>query len=258
MHAWTPRGARWLAGPKWLSFVVLCSACLSNDFADGQFLCEPAAGPRGCPAAQTCVRGVCRWASDDVGAGASDQGGAGAGQGGGGEGGSSCTPGSETIFPKAVYNDNSAGGRDSADPQNAANDSDASATASLAVGEHTARLDATSFQFHVPAAAIVDSLLLRVERSRGSGANAIRDQRIQLLKNNQSGDDVPDTSSIWPSEKGYASYHGLTPTWGLSWTPAELNSAALKVRIRAEHTGSMDIGAPNVHRVEVTAVWSCP
>jgi hypothetical protein len=185
------------------------------------------------------------------GSGATGMGGAGAGP--------TCTPGSQARFPVVVSSDASQGGLNWINASNAAQDNGNAATSSLGVGQKTAQLDATSFQFQIPANVVIDAITVRVERSRGAGANAVRDLRIQVLKNLVTGDNVPDTVTNWPTSKLYKTYNGTTnPRWNLTWTPADLNGAKLRVRVRAEHAGSMDTAVPRVHRIEATVTWSCP
>jgi len=79
----------------WAWWLLLgLTACVSSEFSDGQFLCDPQASEP-CPTGQVCVDGLCRVPPvDGQGGGAAGQGGQGASGGLGGQGGQGGSAGS--------------------------------------------------------------------------------------------------------------------------------------------------------------------
>jgi hypothetical protein len=108
----------------------------------------------------------------------------------------------------------------------------------LPEGRWTHRLLTTDFRFSIPSDATVVGIRLTVEKSVGyQNANQpnVRDTIVRL----HYGDDTvaplnPIDQSPWPNVDEEFRYGGETDTWGMDWTPEQINDVGFGARIRAQ------------------------
>lgn len=133
-------------------------------------------------------------------------------------------------------------------------------------------LTATNFGFNIPTNETIVGIQASVERNSGSGADT-SDSSVRIIKGGViSGDEKAGTSGeLWSALDTYANYGGVNDTWGLSWTPADVNSSnfglAFSVfqdgnfsfNVSVDHiritvyTASSGAGAPHFNMVDTTA-----
>lgn len=137
------------------------------------------------------------------------------------------------------------------------NNSDAAASNLSTVNTDTGTLEATGFGFSIPFDAIIDGIIVEVEKARESVADVtISDLLCQLIKGGtRQGDNNADATD-WPTTDAYSTYGSSTDLWGLSWTPAAINNANFGVAFSATRTGSGALTDVFVDHIRVTVHYT--
>jgi hypothetical protein len=276
---------------RFFTLTVLSGACVSSDFADGQFLCDPA-GNASCPpdmmcaADGTCRRGAavggtgecvpracsdlypqCGTLEDGCGAmlvcgceaplecGATEPGVCG------------CGPSAERAPGMAV---NDVYGDDNAwsNLDRALTDDGLYAVTQLPAGEDSHRLHLLDFGFDLPPEAIIDGIEASVERSR-AGDGAVRDLTVIMMRDEAgmlaqaSGKNLGKVSG-WPVNDAVQTYGGPSEQWGVDtlnppspWTPEAINHPNFGLRIRVINDQTMSSTA-QIDYVKLRVHYHCP
>lgn len=116
-----------------------------------------------------------------------------------------------------------------------AQDGNAAFSGTSASSGTTDWLLATNFGFNIPADATIrgiDVKLLKWATAPGTGYAV--DSNVALIQGGSiAGTNMADTSTPWPSRPAFKHYGGDGAGWGLTWTPAGINSSAFGVAIAA-------------------------
>jgi cysteine-rich repeat protein len=91
------------------------------------------------------------------------------------------------------------------------------------LGLATQYLEATDFGFSIPPAAVIDGIVVDIERK--SAAGTIEDESVLIIKGGTlTGTDhaLPGT---WPTMDAVATYGATNDLWGTTWTPADINAS---------------------------------
>lgn len=93
--------------------------------------------------------------------------------------------------------------------------------------QNTQCLTVSDFGFAIPAGAVINGIVLEVEKKRSAGiGGVVVDNGVQLMKAGATtGANKMDTSTDWPTIDTYVSYGSPTDLWGTTWTPAEVNAS---------------------------------
>ncbi len=106
----------------------------------------------------------------------------------------------------------------------------------------TQYLKITGFGFSIPANAVIDGIKAEVERSGYSGyvypKNAPTDAAVFLVKNGIVSGQGAASAAPWPQNDAYQTYGSPSAKWGITWTPADINSSNFGIAIAA--TGVID------------------
>lgn len=145
-------------------------------------------------------------------------------------------PNSGTTFT----NNTSVGDVSWTNPGNAAASDNLYATASLGTADTTDTtyyLMATGFGFNIPNGVTISGVVVEVER-RASGSG-VRDYSVRLVVANTAvGSNNAFTATDWPTTDTYVTYGSATDLWGLTLTPADINSGGFGVAISATNTST--------------------
>lgn len=132
------------------------------------------------------------------------------------------------------------GSVDWASPGNITASDNNRATAALSKADISYYLKGTGFGFSIPSNARIDGITVEIERSIAEATNQYTyDYSVELIKGGViSGNNYADTVTLWPanSQDAYATYGGSSDLWGLTWTPADINSSNFGVAIQSENT----------------------
>jgi hypothetical protein len=137
------------------------------------------------------------------------------------------------------------------------------ATASMAPNQTTQYLVALSFNLGLPPNAVIEGIVVQVERSSSAGL-ATADAAVYLVKNTQiqtAGENKAQTGVVWPVTEATVSYGGPTDKWGNTWTAADINAGGFGVAFAATYTGQTGSEQARVDSIRVVVHYSgvtCP
>ncbi len=96
-------------------------------------------------------------------------------------------------------------------------------------------LAARDFNFNIPSGAVINGISVKVKASKecGSALCQIRDYSVKLVKNGVISGNDKASISFWNYTSSYRIYGSGSDLWGLSWTPADINSPNFGMAISA-------------------------
>lgn len=138
--------------------------------------------------------------------------------------------------PGTLADDTTVGTLSWTNPSNAAasDDSRAQAINPGSSSKTTHYLKATNFGFSIPSEATIVGIKVEIEKKEQDAAHNISDSGVYIVKGGSiSGDDLK-AAGEWSTTEAYATYGSSeTELWGLTWTPADINSSGFGVVISA-------------------------
>jgi hypothetical protein len=134
--------------------------------------------------------------------------------------------------PSAASNNSSVGTVAWNNPTNVYSHNFSNAESSLANGETSYYLIASGTGFSVPAGNYIAGIKVEVEKS-DMGATTY-DYSIRLVKGGVVVGDNKASGSDWPSSSTYVPYGSDSDTWGIYWTPSDINSSNFGVAVSAQ------------------------
>lgn len=118
--------------------------------------------------------------------------------------------------------DGTLGGITVLNPSNATGSDDTYATCGLLLGQISNYLMVTGFNFSIPLDATITGVTVKVERNATS-TSAINDNSVKLVKAGVITGTDKASGAAWTTSDVVATYGSSTDTWGLSWTPSDIN-----------------------------------
>lgn len=277
------------------TLALACSlvGCVSADFVDGQFLCDPLAADNACPENMICASdGTCRGDPidnpcqpldcaalfpqcgplDDGCGVAIDCGCASPLSCGATEPGlCGCGPSEERSPTIAAFDDY--GMTPWANIARALSDDEMYATANLPAGGNSERLHLLDFGFAIPDQAVIDGIEASLERSRTGNGN-VRDLSIYLLRDREGIVGQASNKNLgkvvnWPTTDAVQGYGGPTEQWGVDdetlaidpaapWTPAHINHPNFGLRIRTENDHGSAAATAQIDYARLRIHFHCP
>jgi len=108
------------------------------------------------------------------------------------------------------------------------NNANASATNIAANGGTSQYLEIPFPNITIPTGNSISGITIGIERN-ASNTNSIRDNVIQLLKNNIAvGDNKANIGTYWPSSDATVTYGGTMDLWGTTWQASDFTNAKLQ------------------------------
>lgn len=158
-----------------------------------------------------------------------------------------------------VVDDATVGTRAWTTPNNARFSDDATASISAMVsGEESHYLLASNFGFDIPAGAAITGFTVQAER-RASGSFNVVDNYVRIVKGGNIGAQDRATGPAWSGFDSTSSYGGASDTWGLAFTPDDVNASNFGVAFSARYAaGAAGNGYAYVDQIRVTVHLSCP
>lgn len=127
-------------------------------------------------------------------------------------------------------------------PGNAAASDDSRAVVTFGVSTSTSHyLKATNFGFSIPAGAVIDGVLVEVERSEShNSANAVASS-VRLYKAGTLTGTAKSSATEWPvTTDAYESFGGAADLWGATLAASDVNNSGFGVGVSATGTGGRD------------------
>ncbi len=116
-------------------------------------------------------------------------------------------------------------------------------------------LKASNFGFSIPAGAVINGIVVEIERKAG-GVSQIEDNSIKIVKSNGSlGTTEKSTGSAWNDWDSYITFGGSVDLWGETWTAADINDADFGVCISAKETFNITDQA-NIDHIRITVYYT--
>lgn len=131
------------------------------------------------------------------------------------------------------------------------NNANASATNIAANGGTSQYLEIPFPNITIPTGNSISGITIGIERN-ASNTNSIRDNVIQLLKNNIAvGDNKANIGTYWPSSDAQVTYGGTMDLWGTTWQASDFTNAKLRIQVynnaTATRTANIDYISFTVH-----------
>lgn len=158
------------------------------------------------------------------------------------------------TLASTAANENVSGGAIWQNPANALTDNGSIANSDPGSPGTTAYLNITNFGFSLPSGALIDGVVVRIQRSEGNtNVNAV-DHTVRLLVGgSRAGDNKADTSTEWPTTDTNKDYGGASDLWGLSGTltKAVVEASSFGISFRAQRLAGGGINT----ELDVDVVW---
>jgi hypothetical protein len=118
---------------------------------------------------------------------------------------------------------------------------------------HSHYLKATNFGFLVPSGAVINGVLVEIERLAGSTSHEVHDENVKLVKADGSigSTNKADTATVWSASESYYSYGSSSDLWGETLTPSDVNDADFGVVLSVLGKDSYSVGAVDHIRITV-------
>jgi len=117
-------------------------------------------------------------------------------------------------------------------------------------------LVATQFGFSIPAGAVIDGIVVEIERSNTSGETTL-DNRVRVVKGGAIGVADKAAAAAWPAADSYKLYGANNDLWGTPWAVADINSTGFGVAVSALNAGYIGVEAnPRVDHFRVTVYYT--
>lgn len=100
--------------------------------------------------------------------------------------------------------------------------------------QNTQCLTVSDFGFAIPAGAVIDGIVLEVEKRRSPGGSSgiVEDNGLQIMKGGLLvGPNKSQYGVDWPLTDTYVSYGSSTDLWGTTWTAADINASNFGVSL---------------------------
>lgn len=121
-------------------------------------------------------------------------------------------------------------------------------------------LQATDFDFNIPANAIINGIQVSINRqsSSNSGNNSVNDVDVRLVKGGVITGDDKATTSDWPTSFATANYGGTSDLWGTSWTPEDINGSNFGVVLSVVNQSTFSDRTASVDYISITVTYTVP
>ncbi len=144
-------------------------------------------------------------------------------------------------------------------PSNAQLSDNAYASWSSDVADTSQYLNVTNFGFKIPAQATIVGIQVDIERkcSANGATEYCRDNGLKLIQSGViSGTDKADTTTKHPTADAYVSYGNYADTWGLTFTPAQINNANFGVVYSSQVNSGTPIVTSSVDHIRMTVYYT--
>jgi hypothetical protein len=120
-------------------------------------------------------------------------------------------------------------------------------------------LQATDFDFAIPAGATINGIQVTIMRqsSSNSGNDSVQDWDLFLLKGGAIVGTDHASGNDWPTSMQPAAYGATNDLWGTTWTVAEINAANFGVALSVENE-SNNTRTGSVDYIQVTVTYTLP
>lgn len=121
----------------------------------------------------------------------------------------------------------------------------------------TNQLDAKSFGFTIPTLAVIDGVVVSIER-KASVANELQDDTVGILINSSpgSGGSNKASASLWGTTDSTPSYGSPSDLWNLTLTPTIVNNAGFGAYLKVKNTDAYLTPTASVDLISMVVYYS--
>jgi hypothetical protein len=128
---------------------------------------------------------------------------------------------------------------------------------SLSKGDVSDTMEINNFHFNLPSDVIIDGITVTIKKGAGNGS--ISDNMVKLICNGKVCGTNHASSEEWPLAAKTFSYGGENDKWGLTLSPAMVNSFAFGVAINVSNSVfSTDSATANIDYINITLNYRKP
>lgn len=140
-------------------------------------------------------------------------------------------------------------------PTNIYTSNNSRATAALN-NQQSNYLKATNCSFAIPGGAVIDGIVVEIEKSRTAGTGTLSDTSVRLVKRGViTGQNRASHGAAWTDTDAYSTYGGVADPWGVAWTPSEVNAYDFGVVFSCSETAAAAATA-GVDHVRITVYYT--
>lgn len=111
--------------------------------------------------------------------------------------------------------------------------------------------------FTIPAGAVIQGILVEIERSiNSSSAATVRDAAVRIVKGGVVGATDRSNVSDWTNTEAIFSYGGPTDLWGETWTPADINASNFGAAVAAQRLITGNSLNARVDHIKITVYYA--
>lgn len=136
-----------------------------------------------------------------------------------------------------------------------ANYATANLGASLGSNETSHYLQATGFNFAIPAGATINGIQASVTK-KSSAANDVKDNHVYLLKGGVLTTTDKKNASAWTTSDAATSYGGVADLWGTTWTAADVNASNFGFALSAINSALLSTRTASVNYITLTVTYT--
>ena len=142
-------------------------------------------------------------------------------------------------------------------PENAVSSNNLYAEADLEQNLTSHYLQATNFGFTISAGAIINGIVVEIERMENDALDNIFDNAIRIVRGGTIGSTDKSSATEWGIDSDiYTSYGSSTDLWGETWTANQINSSNFGVAISAKAVNGLIFTAAEVDHIRITVYYT--
>ncbi|MFA6416366.1 MAG: immunoglobulin-like domain-containing protein [Candidatus Paceibacterota bacterium] len=120
-------------------------------------------------------------------------------------------------------------------------------------GSVTVYLKATNFGFSIPAEAIIDGIVVAVERKASD--KSFFDNAIRIVKEGKVGSEDKSSKDTWLTTDSTVTYGGPSDLWGETWTSSDINSKDFGLAVSVKKVEGATNQKPSIDWVNISVSY---
>ncbi len=171
---------------------------------------------------------------------------------------SQCAP-SAGMSPSNVVTDNSVGTLTFSSLSNSsASDNVYSSVSALALGDKSNYVVAKGFGFAIPANATICGITVTVEKKASGLLQNVHDFSAKIVRAGTVAGNNNAAAGAWPTSDATTVYGSSSDSWGLSWSPADINDSEFGFALSADLSGISVLPTASVDYISMVVSYSVP
>ncbi len=129
----------------------------------------------------------------------------------------------------------------------------------LSANQHTYYAVGYNYSFSLPSGAIINGIVVEVERHKSGGTSSASDYRVFLRKSDGTLSSLDHSSgTAWPTSDAYASYGSSSDLWNEVWTASDINSDNFGAAIAAQTSITGSGTTVYIDHIRITVYYTDP